>query len=73
MPEETSNGWLMWVGQLGGIALIFTVMFGIYNPLGKGVVESVAVWNFVIYAAILAIAAILSFFMNDLDKYELKQ
>ena len=45
----------------------------IYNPLGKGVVESVAVWNFVIYAAILAIAAILSFFMNDLDKYELKQ
>ena len=73
LPEETSNGWLMWVGQLGGIALIFTVMFGVYNPLGLGVIEATAVWNFVIYAVILAIAAVFSFFMNDLDKYELKQ
>ncbi len=73
MPEETSNGWLMWVGQLGGIALIFTVMYGLFNNPIDEALNTTAVWNFVIYAAILAIAAILSFFMNDLDKYELKQ
>ena len=53
----------MWIGQLGGIALIMIVMFGINND----------VWNFIIYSAILAIAAVASFFMNDLDKYKLKQ
>ncbi len=63
MPEETSNGWLMWIGQLGGIALIMIVMFGMNTD----------VWNFIIYAVILAIAAVFSFFMNDLDKYKLKQ
>lgn len=73
MPEETSNGWLMWVGQLGGIALIFTVMYGLHNdPVAVGL-QSTAVFNFVIYAVILVIAAIFSFFMNDLDKYELKK
>ncbi|MHA1199716.1 MAG: MFS transporter [Candidatus Heimdallarchaeaceae archaeon] len=63
MPEETSNGWLMWIGQLGGIALIMIVMFGMDND----------VWNFIIYAVILVIAAVFAFFMNDLDKYKLKQ
>ncbi len=72
LPEETSNGWLMWVGQLGGITLIFTVMFGIRNdPLAVGL-QSTAVFNFIIYAAILAIALVFSFFMKDLDAYELK-
>jgi len=63
MPEETSNGWLMWIGQLGGIALIMIVMFGINSD----------VWNFIIYAIILTIAAAFSFFLNDLEKYKLQQ
>ena len=62
MPEETSNGWLMWIGQLGGISLIMIVMFGMDND----------VFNFIIYAVILAIAAIFAFRMNDLDAYEMK-
>jgi MFS family permease len=62
MPEETSNGWLMWVGQVGGIALIMIAMFGISSD----------VFNFIIYAAIMFITIIFSFFMNDLDKYKLK-
>ncbi|NPD88866.1 MAG: MFS transporter [Asgard group archaeon] len=62
LPEETSNGWLMWIGQLGGIALITIVMFGFDND----------VFNFILYAVILAIAAIFSFRLRDLDAYELK-
>ncbi|MCG3227737.1 MAG: MFS transporter [Candidatus Heimdallarchaeota archaeon] len=62
LPEETSNGWLMWIGQLGGISLIMIVMFGFENK----------VFNFIIYAVILAIATIFAFRMKDLDAYELK-
>jgi len=61
LPEETSNGWLMWVGQIGGIALL-GIIFGI----------SADVFNFIIYGAILVIAAIFAFRMKDLDAYELK-
>ncbi len=62
MPEETSNGWLMWVGQVGGVILIMIAMFGIQSD----------VFNFIIYAAIMFITIIFSFFMNDLDAYKLK-
>ena len=61
LPEETSNGWLMWVGQIGGIALI-GIIFGMNTD----------VYNFIIYAAILVVAAIFAFRMKDLDAYELK-
>ena len=62
LPEETSNGWLMWIGQIGGIALITIVMFGFDND----------VFNFIIYAVLLAIAAIFALRMKDLDAYEIK-
>lgn len=62
LPEETSNGWLMWIGQVGGIILIMIVMFGFNND----------VFNFIIYAVILAIAAIFSLGLRDLDAYEIK-
>ncbi|MCE7749781.1 MAG: major facilitator superfamily domain-containing protein 7 [Candidatus Heimdallarchaeota archaeon] len=61
LPEETSNGWLMWIGQLGGIALI-GIIFGMKTDA----------FNFIIYGAILVIATIFAFRMNDLDAYELK-
>ena len=61
LPEETSNGWLMWVGQIGGIALI-GIIFGMKTDA----------FNFIIYGAILVIATIFAFRMKDLDAYELK-
>ena len=61
IPEETSNGWLMWIGQIGGIVLL-GIIFGI----------STDVFNFIIYAVILAIATAFAFRMKDLDAYEIK-
>jgi MFS family permease len=63
IPEETSNGWLMWIGQIGGIILILGIF---YIPKSQTTI------NFIIYAAILTIAAIFAFRMKDLDAYELK-
>lgn len=63
IPEETSNGWLMWIGQIGGILLILGIF---YIPKSQTTI------NFIIYAVILAIAAIFAFRMKDLDAYELK-
>ena len=61
LPEETSNGWLMWIGQIGGIGLL-GIIFGMNTD----------VFNFIIYAIILAIAAVFAFRMKDLDAYEIK-
>ncbi|MHA1418688.1 MAG: MFS transporter [Candidatus Heimdallarchaeaceae archaeon] len=64
VPEETSNGWLMWSNQLSGILLIAVVMF----------IPSAAVkYNFIIYAGLFAIATILAFFLKDLKDYEIKE
>ncbi len=64
VPEETSNGWLMWSGQLSGILLIAVVM----------VIPPAAIrYNFIIYAVLFAIATVLSFFLKDLKDYEIKQ
>ena len=64
VPEETSNGWLMWSGQLSGILLIAAVMF---------IPPAAVKYNFIIYAALFAIASVLSFFLKDLKDYELKK
>ncbi len=64
VPEETSNGWLMWSGQLSGILLIALVMF--IPPAGIK-------YNFVIYAVLFAIATVLAFFLKDLKDYEIKK
>jgi len=63
VPEETSNGWLMWSGQLSGILLIALVMF--IPPAGIK-------YNFIIYAVLFAIATVLAFFLKDLKDYEIK-
>ncbi|MHA1853295.1 MAG: MFS transporter [Candidatus Heimdallarchaeaceae archaeon] len=58
LPEEVSNGWMMWAGQISGIALILCVMF----------IPSLIV-NYFIIAALFAIGFFLSFAINDVDKY----
>ncbi len=63
VPEETSNGWLMWSGQLSGILLIAIVMF---------IPSEYIQYNFIIYAVLFAIATVLAFFLKDLKDYEIK-
>jgi hypothetical protein len=64
VPEETSNGWLMWSGQFSGILLIALVMF---------IPPAAIQYNFIIYAVLFAIATVLAFFLKDLKDYELKK
>lgn len=64
VPEETSNGWLMWSGQLSGILLIAIVMF---------IPPAAIKYNFIIYAVLFAIATVLAFFLKDLKDYEIKK
>jgi MFS family permease len=61
IPEETSNGWLMWIGQISGILLILAVMF----------IPTVD-YNFIIYVVLFVVGSVLVFLMKDLDAYELK-
>ncbi|MHA1407018.1 MAG: MFS transporter [Candidatus Heimdallarchaeaceae archaeon] len=66
IPEETSNGWLIWIGQISGIILITLVMFLMTTENG------LVLWNFIVYVILFAVGTALVFFINDLDKYELK-
>ena len=62
LPEETSNGWLMWGGQISGILLILGVLFmGDYIK-----------YNFIIYLVLFVLGAVGSFFLKDVDAYEIK-
>jgi len=64
VPEETSNGWLMWSGQLSGILLIAAVMY----------IPATAIkYNFIIYVVLLAIGTVLSFFLKDLKHYVIEK
>jgi predicted MFS family arabinose efflux permease len=65
VPEETSNGWLMWSGQLSGIILIVIFMF---LTIPRNILDT----NFIIYVVLFAIGTVLTFFLKDLDAYELK-
>lgn len=65
VPEETSNGLMMWVGQIGGIILLGCIMLtNIFN-------EALMYINIVIIIALFAVGVVLSFFMKDLDAYEI--
>ncbi len=69
VPEETSNGWMMWSGQLSGIILIVVIMFFKYFEVSKKIIN----FNFIIYAVLFAIGTILTFFLKDLKYYEIKK
>ena len=69
VPEETSNGWLMWSGQLSGIILIAVIMFFKYYDVSETIIN----YNFIIYVVLFVIGSILSFFLKDLKHYELKE
>ena len=65
VPEETSNGLMMWVGQIGGIILLGCIMLtDIFNA-------SLMYINIAIIIALFVVGFILSFFMKDLDAYEI--
>ena len=56
LPEEVSNGWMRWAGQISGIALILCVMF----------IPSLLA-NYLIITLLFAIGLILTIFMNDVN------
>ncbi|MHA1868587.1 MAG: hypothetical protein ACTSXD_11135 [Candidatus Heimdallarchaeaceae archaeon] len=62
LPEEVSNGWMMWAGQISGIALILCVMF----------IPSLFV-NYIIIASLFAIGFVISLLINYVDKYKLNE
>jgi sugar phosphate permease len=66
LPEETSNGLMMWIGQIGGIILLGCIM--ITNWLGPAYMYI----NIIIIAVTFVIGIVMSFLMKDLDAYELK-
>jgi len=64
VPEETSNGLMMWIGQITGIILLGGIMLTKHN-------NSNLMWiNIAIMTAMFVIGVVLTFFMNDLDAYE---
>lgn len=66
LPEETSNGLMMWIGQIGGIVLLGCIM------LTETLNISLMFINFIVMIVLFVIGTVLSFFMKDLDAYEKK-
>ncbi|HUT79569.1 MAG TPA: MFS transporter [Candidatus Bathyarchaeia archaeon] len=64
LPEETSNGLMMWIGQVSGVVLLGCIM------LSEG--SSLMFINFIIMIVLFVIGTVLAFFMKDLDAYEIK-
>lgn len=66
LTEETSNGLMMWIGQIGGIILLACIMItNIYN-------DALMYINIIIIAITFVLGIVISFFMKDLDAYEIK-
>jgi len=64
VPEETSNGLMMWIGQIVGVILLGGIMLTeYYNP-------NLIYINIIIMIVMFVIGVVLVFFMNDLDAYE---
>ena len=65
LPEETSNGIMMWIGQISGIVLLACIMVtDIFNPSG-----SLMFINIIVIAVLFVVGIVLSIFMKDLDAY----
>jgi len=62
LPEETSNGFLMWIGQIGGIVLLGCIM------LAEG--SNYMFINFIIISVLFVINTVIAFLMKDLNAYE---
>ena len=64
LPEETSNGLMMWVGQIGGIVLLGCIMLA---------EESAYMYiNFIVMIALFVVCTVLAFLMKDLSAYEVE-
>ncbi|MHA1212604.1 MAG: hypothetical protein ACTSSH_09095, partial [Candidatus Heimdallarchaeota archaeon] len=68
LPEETSNGLMMWVGQIGGIVLLGCIM--LTDELATN--DKLMYINFGIMILLFVICTVIAFFMKDLDAYERK-
>ncbi|MBN1329042.1 MAG: MFS transporter [Candidatus Heimdallarchaeota archaeon] len=66
VPEETSNGFMMWIGQIGGIILLVAIM------LTDKFNASLIFINIAAIIAFFVVGTILSFIMKDLDAHEIK-
>ncbi|MHA1187722.1 MAG: hypothetical protein ACTSSK_12770, partial [Candidatus Heimdallarchaeota archaeon] len=67
LPEETSNGIMMWIGQISGIILLACIMVtDIINESG-----SLMFINIIVLTALFVVGIVLSFFMKDLDAHKL--
>ncbi|NHJ49376.1 MAG: major facilitator superfamily domain-containing protein 7 [Asgard group archaeon] len=64
LPEETSNGLMMWVGQIGGIVLLGCIMLAESS--------SYMFINFIVMIVLFVASTVLAFLMKDLSAYEVK-
>lgn len=65
VPEETSNGFMQWAGQISGILFLGSIMLtNMYNV-------SLMFINIIIISAMFVVGIILAFLMRDLDAYQI--
>ena len=64
LPEETSNGIMMWINQIGGILLLGGII------LTSELNASLMYINVIIIGVLFVIGTVLAFFMKDLDAYK---
>ena len=65
VPEETSNGFMQWAGQISGILFLGSIM--LTNEFN----ESLMYINIIIISTMFVVGIVLSFLMKDLDAYEI--
>ena len=67
LPEETSNGIMMWIGQISGIVLLACIMVtDLVNVSGN-----LMFINIIVITVLFAVGIVLSIFMKDLDAHKL--
>jgi len=64
LPEETSNGIMMWINQIGGILLLGGII------LTSELNASLMFINVIVMGVLFVIGTVLAFFMKDLDAYK---
>jgi len=65
LPEETSNGIMMWIGQVSGIALLGCII--LTSELNADLIFI----NIIIITVLFAVGTVLSIIMKDLDAHKL--